>query len=185
MNIFDVMLQRLLGGETDPTGFKTDNEINELVKEKQLGRTDSFLQVIGKLVSDDNNKQTFSGQEMSEIINRMFGGASIDSFRQSIAERVGRYKEYDAIVRKIPYAKRALNVISSEVLAPDSITDSNFNVRKKREVVDKEKENEMKRNIYEILEVIELKKESKKFVKTACKYGDSFIELIDMNKELK
>jgi len=185
MNIFDMMLQRLLGGEGDPTGLDTDAVINEIVKEKQLGRTDSFLQVIGKLVSENKNKDSFSGSEMSEVVNKMFGGATVDSFRQSMAERIGRYREYDAIVRKIPYAKRALEVISSEVLAPDSITDSNFNIRKKREVVDNEKENEVKRNIIEILEITEMKKESKKFVKTACKYGDSFIELIDMNKELK
>ncbi|MCK9556152.1 portal protein, partial [bacterium] len=100
-------------------------------------------------------------------------------------ERVGRYKEYDAMVRKIPYAKKALNVISSEILAPDSITDTAFNIRKNMDIVTKEKENEIKRNILEILETLDFKGEMKKTTKTTCKYGDSFIELLDMNKELR
>ena len=185
MNCFDIMLQRLLGGETDPTGFESDVVINDFIKEKQLGRTDSFLQVIGKLVSDKGND--LNGSEMSEVINRLFGGVALDTytFRQSIAERVARYKEYDAIVKKIPYAKRALNVITSEVLAPDSITDSNFNIKKIKDIIDKEKESELKRNIVEILESLNIKKEMKGVVKGACKYGDSFVEVINMKNELK
>jgi hypothetical protein len=98
-------------------------------------------------------------------------------------DRLNRYREYDSIEAKIPYIKRALNVMTQNILSPDDYNLDYFNIDSKDQ--SDELNPAIISNIKDIIDEYEIQDHAKDIVYNTLKYGDYFAEIVSVDDVLQ
>jgi hypothetical protein len=99
------------------------------------------------------------------------------------AERINRYTEYISIVNKIPYLKKAVRIITQNVLSPDNFTKTTLiiNIDNK----DNDAAVQAKSEVERIIKSIELEKHLFDIVYNTLMVGDYFVEIVLVDEILR
>ena len=100
-------------------------------------------------------------------------------------DRIARYNEYNDIVKKIPYMKRALKVMVQNILSPDDFTKIAIQIDLSDQTVDDIKSDMLKEKVEKILKIYELEDRIFDIVYNTLKLGDYFIEIVIVDELLK
>ena len=98
--------------------------------------------------------------------------------------RISRYVEYDTIVQKIPYMKRALRIITQNILSPDDFTKIALQISSD-EIQDDTKKEIGRDHIERILKIYEIEDKIYDIVYNTLKWGDYFTEICIVEDILK
>jgi len=90
------------------------------------------------------------------------------------SKRIKNYMLYDSIVKMIPYAKRALNVLVDNILSPDDITKVSLQVLENNE---NDEDITLVNHFKQLMKKVKLEKASSGIVNDTLKYGDFFVEI--------
>ena len=137
------------------------DKINENTESDAKQIEENILSLIQKTVSSDNEYKEF-------ITNRFF-----------------MQKEYDSMVSRIEYVKRALEVITSEILSPDEVNNKTYKVSRPLFRPGRHDMEFVSSKYKEIVERLKIDEELNSLTKWACKYGESYIEFKDYKEELR
>jgi hypothetical protein len=99
------------------------------------------------------------------------------------AERITRYTEYISIVNKIPYLKKAIRIITQNILSPDNFTKTSLIVGV--ETKDTETISQTKSEVERIIKSIDLEKHLFDIVYNTLMIGDYFVEIVVVDEILK
>jgi hypothetical protein len=99
------------------------------------------------------------------------------------AERISRYTEYISIVNKIPYLKKAIRIITQNILSPDNFTKTSLliNIDTKDVDVISQSKSEVER----IIKGIEIEKHLFDIVYNTLMTGDYFVEIVVVDEILR
>lgn len=172
----------------------TDNKLNLNKLKKTIGiedKGDKIDKVLSKLDNNLINKDFSNTLDMvKKHISDSISDESPQLFNNVLPtimnmwenrSRLYRYVNYDEIVDSIPYCSRALNVLSSEIVAPDDITKQSVTILEhNKKMIDEETykdELSFLRNIKDDLDVEDMILD---IVSDTLKYGDQFIEIMNI-----
>ena len=153
-----------------------------------------------KTLSTSNDFQTFSALVKSLYDDNQVSKKSSDLYTSFVDlakdlgiqiadinpenDRIARYKEYEGIVKKIPYMKRALKVITQNVLNPEDYTKKaiqivydNYNKPQELSIIIN--------HIQNIIDQLELEDFVSDIVYNTLKFGDYFVEIVVLPDILK
>jgi hypothetical protein len=99
------------------------------------------------------------------------------------AERITRYTEYISIVNKIPYLKKAIRIITQNILSPDNFTKTSLLVSV--ETKDTETISQTKSEVERIIKSIDLEKHLFDIVYNTLMTGDYFVEIVVVDEILR
>jgi len=179
MDFLDFLVSKL--GKKDENSFNTDKVLNDIVSKNNLGKYDSFFHFLNKLFNENNKDRQEKKGLGSEIENLL--KEFINDGKQTLKDRTLRYNEYYAIVRMIPYAKRALKTIVSEIFSPENINKTNFVYEADDNFINLFEDE--KPNVDLIIKTLKLHSRVKQAIRNACWLGDGFLEVVNMNEELE
>lgn len=148
--------------------------------------------VITKVNSLRVNKNQRHFYDLTKAIAKKGGektGIKLDKFDDLLIEpdenvinetvaRAGRYSGFESIKEKIPWCKRALKILSAQILSPDDINKTSFIINNQIQVPHLLS---LTRNI---LNTFELEDKAFNLISDTLLYGDMFIEIIDINDTL-
>jgi len=181
-DIFSLMINKLYKG---PDKLQTEKVIDKLINQHEIGNSDSFLYFLNKVMKNNTpDPGPLKGDDL-KVLSDILGDISRESLKMLLTDRAARYVEYEAIIRQITYAKRALKVITSEIVSPNNMDTQMLNIRENtHSMASGDRVKETTRNVQQIIRDLDLAPLIKQTVHMSCKYGDSFVEIIDMDQEL-
>jgi len=146
--------------------------LSKNIKRSDPDITDAALREMLKVIQDDD------GQVSSETtdINKLLGSLSIST------NRIMRYNTYDEIYRNVSLLKRVISVYLNNTLQIDVITNSALQIK----ACEGNEESNIdvayyKKYSEKLLKYFEIEKELKQtIIPSMLKYGDHFIELINI-----
>lgn len=155
---------------------------------KTLDRLQSKLDAINIHSGSSTLADLFSGFDenaktaLSEIVKDIEPTGLI----QIESARLGRYALYDSIYRMIPYAKRAVKVITANILSPNDITKVYFKIGLTEASSDEDKNlAAILNNCRVISRATKLDKLVRRIIRNTLKYGDYFIWIKDSRDVIK
>ncbi|NPB00329.1 MAG: hypothetical protein GXO10_03045, partial [Crenarchaeota archaeon] len=95
------------------------------------------------------------------------------------SDRIQRYILYDSIYRMIPYAKRALKVLTANILSPNDVTKVYFKIVKVDSDIENEKVDIVINNATQIFRLFGIIKNVRNIIRNTLKYGDYFVWIRD------
>jgi len=114
--IFNNLKTSVLGTETS----KIDNFID-----KTFDKIDLYSDKINRNIYIDAIKNLTTVKqgdfEPSDVLKEL-QESPMDIRTIDTSDRINRYREYDAVISKISHCKRALNVLTTNIVSPDNIT---------------------------------------------------------------
>jgi len=178
---------------------KDPTDINQLVDEvnKRYGTKntqqyfDLILSVINKSETAKQNLDLIKGAgsgngdiSTNDIIRNLLDDTMTEPLVLDLFDRRRRYQSYQSALKKVSRLKRALRVFTSNILVGDNLMSPDDFIIKVNSVIsmDQRKEEELKTQIRTIMDAIKLKNTRKDVIYNTLKYGDYFIEIIDVNK---
>jgi len=185
MNVFDIMLNKLSSGKQDT--FKTDELLDKIINDNNLGNYDSFFYFVNKAFSkfDKINNKKSKDNEISNELTKFLSELANDA-KKNLNDRSTRYNEYYSMVKMISYAKRALQVTISEITAPNNVSKENFIiVGSSFDGTQKNTSEIEKANLMILMKQLKLKNYVKKAIRNSKWLGDGFIEIANADIELK
>jgi len=154
-------LRRVVYGRDQDELRKVQNVIS-LIRERLPSSIQNYVDITHLL----QDRTHFSVEEFIE--------RQKDSFSPEWS-RVFRYNEYEAIVKFIPYASRALEVLTQNILSPDDYTKTVFKNFSNINIQDKTVTETLKK----ISEKYDFQKRAYGIIHNTLLYGDWFVELVD------
>lgn len=180
MALFDLYKEKIqIGDDT----LNLDKVITALQNER-IGDGKSFLYLMNQInkTSDKKSKE----DALKNALKTLYGSGDVNQFKNMIGDRSARYKEYQSIIKKISYAKRAVSVVVSEILSPNILNNDVITYKLDDDFADINRYNKVKNRLKRIFKETKLmEKHLKMIVNNVCVYGDAFLEIIDMDEELK
>ncbi len=178
-NLSQKISQIIVGHSVDDL-ISAERSIKRLRNVTNLKDSGKLSDLMNAIKSNSGNR---SGTDVYSDVLKDMGLTQISGVEQ---DRIARYKEYAAIEAKIPYAKRALKVITQNILTPDvnsktalisrTIDESNTNDIKHKTALD---------TIQNIIKEYKLETYISDIVYNTLKYGDYFVEIVNTNDVLK
>ncbi len=145
-----------------------------------LNDTSKLSSLVNSLASNSNNKNSNSYEELLKSLGINFSAVSVEQ------DRISRYREYEAITIKIPYVKRAIEVLVQNILEPDD------NSKKSLTIINEENANtndiQFKTNydnIKNFIKTYELENYIKDITLNVLKLGDYFVEIVEVDSTLR
>ena len=147
----------------------------ELKNQKTLDElTGDFLGLVSDDESNTSNKQF--------DISNLFADVSVPS------DRLGRYNTYDEIYNSIPLIKRVISVYIANILAKNPVNNKVVIYRENTDNkdLDESKISDSTKIIKDIMEKFSIISRLKKnIIPNRLRYGDYFIEVVDIEKQAK
>jgi len=137
------------------------------------------------ILSKENVKDDIESIE-NQILNSLADPSKFDysELNNFINGRLFRFNQYDAIISKIEYARRALKVFLSEILSPDNI--NNKLIKPEENPLNKsENFNIISDKLMQINEYVQFEKALRDTVYYSYKYGEGYIEIKKIADKLK
>jgi len=189
MGLLDNLNKLIIGSDKVDDLNKVKQSINRLDTIKTSNEIVSFSELV-KAIYSDNMKRNKSNDIYSDMYNFLkdigfdFSNMTIEN------DRMARYKEYDAIVRKIPYMKRALKVIKQNIMNPEDYSKQSLKIFLKNEfddteLVDNYKYEKYEKDLYNLLDKLEIEKYSSSVIYNTLKFGDYFVEILVLPEIMK
>lgn len=173
-DIFNKLKTSVLGTKTLDVDTQLDNAVKNILSLKADSNQLGYVELIKNLAAKQNGVDKFD----------LFApGMSPSTFGQG--ERIGRYKIYESIVNNITYCKKAVKVLTDNILSPDDITKRSIDIKATQELDStKEKVSAFATSVKEILKSLKLEQNLDIIVKDTLKYGDFFVEVSDSKAAL-
>ena len=174
---FSKLKTTIVGTSTQKIDSKLDNAVKDIsLYRSQLNRN-SYIELVKSLVSKVGDVNLNFGNQ------GLFGQAATPaSFGQ--AGRIQRYKSYRAIVSLINYCKRALDVLTDNILSPDDITKVSLEIKPSAYLEDETPTESKTKYIKDIVKKLKLERNLNLIVKNTLECGDFFVEIADEKKAL-
>jgi len=176
----------------DSSVLSTLRGIKEKIFGKDVKTIDKIDNILGELPSKLLSKSSSNRSELlKDTISNQMVGMSDELFKnltpaslanQENKERAFRYKNCDDVCDSIPYCARALGVLTDEIVSPDNITKQSIQILglESYNSGNDSAENTKYENLQSIKKALELDDHITEVVKETLKYGDCFLEIIDI-----
>jgi len=174
--LFDNLKSGILGTQSARIDKEIDSSIQSIETYSSKMSQNRYVEALRDLVKtsgaddQDNMLQQFQGSQ-----------ANIETYDHS--GRIQRYAEYDAILTKISYCDRALNVLTDNIISPDDITKRSITIVKETDEADvKQHQDKLISQLKQIEKSIDLERHIHGMVKKVLKKGDLFLEILHSPK---
>jgi len=147
-----------------------DNITHFMTNELQKSQTN--------ISNKDNNTISSNNQDDIEGVINSLNNANVQSI-QSLenTDRLRRYYEYEAIVNKISYCKRALEILIDNIMSPDNISKHSIEITHKSESKNKEAA-EAINTLSQINNSLKIDDKIRSIITPTLLKGDYFTEII-------
>ena len=174
---FSKLKSTIVGTSTQAIDSKLDDAVKNIsVYRSQLNRN-SYIEVVKSLISKTGDVNLNFGNQ------GLFGQAATPaSFGQ--AGRLQRYKSFRSIVDLINYCKRALDVLTDNILSPDDITKVSLEVKPETYLEDETPTESKTKYVKDVIKKLKIEEHLNIIVKTTLECGDFFVEIADEKKAL-
>lgn len=181
MSIFEKISQLVLGIKDTNQIDKISDSINRLKVISTNRENRNFFELIRSIYSDNSGDKTIYAvaEEALKSLGIDTGAITLET------DRLARYKEYSAIVSKLPYMKRALKVLTQNIVSPEQITKQSLYVTPISEVEMSDEVDSFRKVLYSIINQIELEDYIVEITYNCLKYGDYFAEIVIVDDLLK
>lgn len=165
---------------TDSVLDKIDSIIDNLPLKPPVQHYDSMVNGALKDIVDTNGKNEkdvkFAKTNVDEI-EQMLQGITVPE------NRLRRYDTYDDIYKSIQLVKRVLKVYINNIFQKDPVTNTMILIKESEKNKNYEKLDTIKKMVRDILTFYKLEEKLKYTVAfNLLKYGDSFLEIIDLDE---
>lgn len=165
---------QIVGTKTSDIDTKLDQAVRDIISYKSNSGRNGFIDLVKSLIS--------KGGSMELTSNIFQPGTTPTALGQG--SRLLRYNAYSAIVSHINYCKRALDVLTDNILAPDDITKTSLEVNPKSYVESSENSLSNVKDIEEIIKKIKLEEKLDLITSNVLEKGDFFCEIADAKTAL-
>lgn len=167
---FDSLKNTIIGSKTNTIDNSLDKAVKDITSYKtQTGRL-GYIELIKSMI----NKQ---GSNFINLQQSSYTGSAPNPAMFGQSSRLSRYKAYEAIVSKITYCYRSVNVITDNILSPDDITKRSLDVKPQSYLEDEVITESKTKMVEEIIKQIKLEDNLDLIIKNVLVYGDFFVEL--------
>jgi hypothetical protein len=174
---------------------KTFGSIRKLVTGTDNPDFDSHIDKLSKSIAKFSNNKTRN--VFSDLLKSLYktndnGQLDVKDLMRDLgldaikpeSDRTSRYGEYKEIIQKIPYAKRALEVIRDNIISPDDYLVSSFRIKPKNSS-DIEEYDDVIRLFELLVDKFEIEDKLRDMLDSTLYLGDYFCEIIDADYEFK
>lgn len=176
-NIFNTIRTKITGAKTSKIDRQINYSLNRLDSITKQSNQNDFVNA----VRDAINQYGKDSQNNDDNINKLVSDQNpIQS--QEHQHRLQRYKEFGSIVSKISYCKRALKVLTDNIVAPDDISKRSleFLFPEKTQASETDtSEATIKTRLKEINDQVEVDKNLDTIISSTLQYGDYFAEIVE------
>jgi len=185
MSILD-KLNKLIVGTSELDLSKTKRALDQLKTVNTTNDFYNFSELVKSLFSDNQTNSRDSNNNLYSSFVDLAKDLGIQlSDINPENDRIARYKEYEGIVKKIPYMKRALKVITQNILNPEDYTKKAIQISYEG-VYDKDSDiSFIMQYVQNLIDTLELEDFIFDIVYNTLKYGDYFIEIVVLPEILK
>lgn len=174
-SIIDNIKETVLGVKSNAIDKIIDKSLENISLYSSNSDTNKYLEAMKNLVSSSGSSKS------NDVIKQLDNGMpQVQTYDQS--GRVARYAEYDAVCSKISYMKRALQVITDHIIAPDDILKYSIQVIPFDRTLKEDKIDIAITRIKEFCNHFKLENKVKQLVFDTLKYGDNFVEIVPVPK---
>jgi len=163
----------VVGTKTAQVDKKLDQAVKDIISYRtssnQLSYIDLVKNIIAKQVSNSSLTGILGGIEGGQTSPALFGQGN----------RIARYKTYQSIIKNIDFCRRALSVLTDNILSPDDITKTSIEIAPDSYHEDEEYSQANVKNIKEIVQKLKLEENLDLIVMNTLGFGDFFCELAD------
>ena len=174
---FSKLKTSIVGTQTSDIDAKLDKAVKDIISYKSQASQSSYIELLRQLISKTNG---FSIDNQGGIFNQ--GALTPATFGQG--NRLLRYKTYEAIVSNISWCRRALDVLTDNILAPDDITKISLEVTPMSFLEDEIDTEAKTKHVREVIKRIKLEKYLDRIIKATLEFGDFFCEIADAKTAL-
>lgn len=174
---FNKLKQTIVGTKTGEIDTKLDSTIKDITVYRSKSGSNGYIDLVRNIISKQGldqlstNKGLFSNEQ-----------ASPASFGQG--QRILRYKIYESIVGNISYCKRALDVLSGNILSPDDITKMSLEIKSKSYLEDEIRYKSRVNKVSNVVNRLKIDDNLHNIVSNTLLYGDYFCEIADAKTAL-
>lgn len=176
---FDGLKDLVVNVKTAKTDKQLDDAIGDILSHRAKSGRVRYVELLQTMIAkgaSEGSGLNVSG--LNEIGQTNMYGSAMQS------ARMARYGFYESITNFINYSKRALDVLTDNILSPDDITKVSLSVNT-NEITESESETSIRhRQIKKLLEDIELEKHLNMICKTTLHKGDFFCEISNVDHVL-
>lgn len=144
----------------------------------------SFSELVGAIIYDGDDDK-LDDKNMKKILGDM---SLVDLIGADVEyrSRINRYKETDSVIKSIPRLKKALDVLCSNVYAPDYISKDTYTFQTSDEDLSSRIIDESSDRFEDLdKKVIKVGKHGKNIIKKTIKYGDCFVEVYNVKSDIQ
>ena len=170
-DVFNKLKKSIIGGSLDDL-LNVTKSLKKLSGVSASAEISTFSDLMKSLSKDKK-------VPLDSLLNEM--GLEAPTIQD--AERISRYTEYISIVNKIPYLKKAIRIITQNILSPDNFTKTSLliNIDTKDADVISQSKSEVER----IIKGIEIEKHLFDIVYNTLMTGDYFVEIVVVDEILR
>ncbi len=167
---FNKLKMSVVGTKTSKIDKKLDQAVKDITSYRSSSNQLSYIDLIKNIISKQVETTSLHG-----MLGYETGITSPAMFGQG--QRVARYNTYTSIIKNIDYCRRALSVLTDNILSPDDITKISLDVSPTSY---SENENDAESNVKHIKEIIaklKLEQNLDMIVMNTLGLGDFFCEI--------
>lgn len=172
-DIFKNLKLNVVGTKTSDIDSKLDSAIKDISAYKSQSGRNGYIDLVKSLISKNSS---------SVGLDSGFGMMSQGPLTPSAmgqGDRLLRYKTYDSILEYINYCKRALDVLTDNILSPDDITKISLDIKPKSFLEDEIPTEAKTSHVKETVKRLKIEKNLGLIVRTTLGMGDFFVEIAD------
>jgi hypothetical protein len=167
---------------SDKEFTKSVSNFDKLFTNKKSKQTSNFSD---RLVDQAINQAIASGKTKDKKINDKddIKNNSIDGIFEAFTvseERLSRYKVYDELYSSVQLIKRIVKIYLNNILQRDTVSNETLSIHATEEATDAGHEPEYRSFCKSFIEFFQLEDRIPKAILNVLKYGDTFIEVIDL-----
>jgi len=166
---FSKLKDTIVGTTTTKIDVTLDKAVRDIISYKSNTSRNGYIDLVKNLISKTSDINIGGGLFNQNISPSVFGQGN----------RLQRYKMYSTIVENIPYAIRALSVLTDNILSPDDITKVSLEVAPFSYLEDQNTANSQVTRVKKIIKDLELEKKLHLIIKNTLENGDFFCEIAD------
>jgi len=169
-DIINKLTTDVVGTKTSNIDAKLDSALKDIVSYRAQNGRNSYIELVKSLV-------TKSGFDVPSTI----GGISTATTPAALGQggRIQRYKMYESITGNINYCKRALDVLTDNILSPDDITKISLEIRPKSVIEEDKTSGSNTRIVRDLIDKLKIERSLDVIVKNTLHLGDFFCEIAD------
>ena len=172
-DIFKNLKLNVVGTKTSDIDSKLDSAIKDISTYKSQSGRNGYIDLVRSLIS--KNSTTV---ELDAGFGMMSQGP-LTPTAMGQGDRLLRYKTYDSILEYINYCKRALDVLTDNILSPDDITKISLDIKPKSFLEDEVPTEAKTSHVKETVKRLKIEKHLGLIVRTTLGMGDFFVEIAD------